>query len=202
MATHVARTQPRPDWALWLTIETVSIRDLAFLSLDKEPDASLILTPGDDVHARIKVLLEHVEKGSTILRRPYGKHRRVAPETTHLTVDSFRRWAHSVGWDVPPELQLHGDGDEQDGSGVVPASVQQEPAKPVSRSLAQERAILGRFQELGHDPMRLPKAAPGKSSPPVARVRAELGYPRDVMQKAMRRLVVAGQAAYIDTPAG
>lgn len=35
--------------------------------------------------------------------------------------------------------------------------------KPVSRSKAQENAILATLQELGHDPLQLPKNAPGKS---------------------------------------
>lgn len=77
------------------------------------------------------------------------------------------------------------------------------PTKPVSRARAQENAILGKFKELGVDPMRLPRPKPGKSSPPVARVRAALGpaFTSDVMQKAMARLFEDGRAAYSDTPA-
>lgn len=76
-------------------------------------------------------------------------------------------------------------------------------ARPLPRARAQENAILAKFKEFGVDPLRLPKPKPGKSSPPVAKVRAALGsaYTPDVMQKAMTRLFKDGRAAYGDTSA-
>ena len=73
--------------------------------------------------------------------------------------------------------------------------------RAVSRARAQEIAILAKFMELRIDAMRLPRPKPGKSSAPVAKVRAELGYTSDVMQKAMTRLFEDGRAAYSETPA-
>lgn len=117
---------------------------------------------------------------------------------------SLTEWlqrAKSRGWRYDPWVDEY-----IKAAGMVPAaSATDAPGstRPLPRARAQENAILAKFRELGVDPMRLPRPKPGKSSPPVAKVRAALGaaYTPDVMQKAMTRLFKDGSAAYGDTSA-
>lgn len=107
--------------------------------------------------------------------------------------------AKSRGWRYDPWIDQY-----IEDAGVRPtASSADAPAvaRAVSRARAQEIAILAKFMELKLDAMRLPRPKPGKSSAPVAKVRAELGYTSDVMQKAMTRLFEDGRAAYSETSA-
>lgn len=85
--------------------------------------------------------------------------------------------------------------------GGIQAAEASSSTRPMPRAQAQENAILAKFSELGIDPMKLPRPKPGKSCPPVAKVRAALGYSTDVMQKAMARLLRDGTAAYTDASA-
>lgn len=110
------------------------------------------------------------------------------------TLLGWLQQAKSRGWRYDPWIDQY----VEDAHLETTASSDDAPDTPVpvSRARAQEAAILAKFKELGIDPMRLPRPKRGASSPPVASVRAALGYTTDVMQKAMSRLFEDDRAAY------
>lgn len=84
---------------------------------------------------------------------------------------------------------------------VSPAAATAPPAtaEPAIRAVpaqrAQEDAILQKLQELGVDPLALPRAAPGKASAPKAAVKAALNYSDEVFRLAWKRLRADGRLA-------
>ncbi|OWQ83589.1 hypothetical protein CDN99_26015 [Roseateles aquatilis] len=62
------------------------------------------------------------------------------------------------------------------------------PIRAVPAQRAQEEAVLQKLRDLGFDPLKLPKAPPGKASEAKQAVRHAMGYSADVLDKAWKRL--------------
>jgi hypothetical protein len=68
--------------------------------------------------------------------------------------------------------------------------------KPVSRSVAQDKAILAKLSELGFDPMNLPPYSPGRASLAKQEVKKALHFSDAVFDKTWLRLKTSGQISY------
>jgi len=81
------------------------------------------------------------------------------PAYTYITLTSFADWAKQYDRTVLAELQKT--------TGTTPPAIQPQmnmadKPKPRMKMREQEEAILDKLRELGHDPLALPKPAPGE----------------------------------------
>ena len=114
----------------------------------------------------------------------------------HIEPTDFAAWLQREGFEPSPLIREWLD----NYGAALPAEAS---AVPVQRSTAQEMAVLGSLQELGHDPLALPENPPGKAGI-KAQVRGKLEkqLPRmfapksTIFNKTWDRLRESGQIAY------
>ena len=104
-----------------------------------------------------------------------------------VPIGQARRLLGALALDLPLELRCPPE--RPADTGTTKASDAVPPRRPVQRQTAQEEAILAKLRELEFDPLALPGPPRlGALSPAKQPTRAALGFSRDVMDKAWKRL--------------
>lgn len=160
-----------PDWNHWLRMSGVELWQACALSLNIEPK-SIVRIPN---YSGAGVFLlenasgeaqEAFDKQLEILNS-YDLALRVNSMRTDVSLAKVAALGRSAGWKIPSEMAaMHVPGTSPVSSKpnvVIPSP---SPAnicvKPISRSAAQDHAILDAIRNRSHDPKALPKPDAGK----------------------------------------
>lgn len=174
----------------WLSMDGWMIDEAAHLLLGIDPTPEKLAqwgrTPVFELGAQINYENAHKAR-RRLLERSSDSGRFSFPAAPAVIID----WAMEKGLRLPALLVPSGaivrDGRWRGGAQA------DAPPKPLQRLRAQEVAILAKLVELGIDPQAMPPAPPGKLSAAKQTARAQLGYSKDVMNKAWNRLRTDGR---------
>lgn len=165
-----------PDYLYWSAFDTLPIWELTVLMYGVEPrefQDVVIQSPDDpnDVHGISPDLTFYETQVQSAINAGFltpcapNQH----PATTQIPVSQLIPWLETKGYAaLATGLHSRAPGFSSPASPIA-TSIQ-----PVQRQQAQESAILGEIQKLGHDSAQLPRNPPGKGG--VKRdVRVKLG---------------------------